>query len=100
MNRSAILTLAAILGLAATPALAGDPQPGSPPAAPSETPHHTTSSRLDPNEVVCKRQEESGTRLGGTKICHTRQEWSDIAIAARTSVNDMQTKGNMGLPPH
>ncbi len=100
MNRSAILTLAAILALAAAPAFAADPQPASPPATPSEPPHHTTSSRVDPNEVVCKRQEESGTRLGGTRICHTRQEWSDIAIAARSSVNDMQTKGNMFVPPH
>jgi hypothetical protein len=38
--------------------------------------------------------------LGGAKVCHTRQEWADRAAAARTSVNDMQAKGNMGLPPH
>ncbi len=96
MNRSAIVALAAVLGLAAAPALAADPQPASPP----DPPRQTTPSNVDPNQVICKRQEETGSRLGGAKICHTRREWADIAAAARMSVGDMQTKANMGVPPH
>ncbi len=98
MNRSVILALAAILGLAAAPALAADPQPGSPPATPSDPPRHTTSSRLDPNEVVCKRQTDTGSRLGGAKICHTRQEWADIATQSRDNMDRAQERSYTNGP--
>jgi hypothetical protein len=29
-------------------------------------------------EVVCRRQEVPGSRLGGASICHTRAEWAQI----------------------
>ena len=57
------------------------------------------ASRLDPNQVICKRQEQPGSRLGGAKICRTRQEWADIAAASRTTVEKMQTGGNLS-PQH
>jgi hypothetical protein len=34
-------------------------------------------------EVVCKRQEIPGSRLGGTRVCHTRAEWDEISRIAR-----------------
>ncbi len=59
--------------------------------APATTPHNTADSRLDDNAVVCKRQEETGTRLGAHKVCHTRAEWASIVGQARTGVERIQT---------
>ncbi len=69
---------------------AGDPAAPTPmpplpaPAAP------TAASRLDPDVVICKRQEETGTRLGVHKTCHTRQEWADMAVAARNKTDKIE----------
>jgi hypothetical protein len=41
-------------------------------------------------EVVCKRQEEPGSRLGGTKICHTRAEWDEMSRVSRAEVERSQ----------
>jgi hypothetical protein len=70
-----------------------DPQ--SPTAGPSNPPPAAAApadpaaaapkaAKFDPNQVICHREEETGTRLGVKKICHTRQEWADMAAAART----------------
>ncbi len=66
---------------AATPAPAAAPPPSAAPA-------HT--SRLDPNEVICKREDVSGSRLGGARICHTRQQWADIAAQYREATDRLQ----------
>ena len=90
------LAAAALLG--ASQALAADEPTAAPQPPPSAMPAHT--SRYDPNEVICKREQSTESRLGGAKICHTRQEWADMSAAARANVDNMQTRGNMGLPPH
>jgi hypothetical protein len=58
------------------------------------------ASRLDPNQVICKRQEQPASRLGGAKVCRTRQEWADIAAASRTSVDRMQAGANLSADHH
>ena len=100
-----IAPLSAILLSAAGAAVAGA-DPGSPSAPSANQPMTTaplpppaTPSRLDPNVVICKREEATGTRLGPAKICHTRQEWAEMSAAARTSVGDMQSRANLGIPP-
>jgi hypothetical protein len=74
-----------------------DPTAGAPVPPPSAAP--PPASRLDPNQVVCKRQEQPGSRLGGAKICRTRQEWADIAAASRTTVDRMQSGASLS-PQH
>ena len=71
--------------------------PAAPPP-PSAMPH--AASHTDPTEVICKREQNTESRLGGTKICHTRQEWAEMSAAARTSVDNMQMRGALGVSPH
>lgn len=59
--------------------------------APAAAPHKAADARLDDNAVVCKRQDETGTRLGAHKDCHTRAEWASMAGQARTGVERIQT---------
>jgi len=67
---------------------AENPPAATPMPAPSAAP--SSASRFDPNQVICKREENTGSRLGGSKICHTRQEWADVAAQARTNTDRMQ----------
>jgi hypothetical protein len=97
MMRILAIAMAAGALLGATQALATDePNPAASAPPPSAMPTHT--SRYDPNEVICKREQSSESRLGGAKICHTRQEWTDISSAARTSVDNMQRSANFTSP--
>jgi hypothetical protein len=95
MMRIFATALAAGALLSASQTLAAD-EPAAPPPPPSAMPH--AASHTDPNQVICKREANSESRLGGTKVCHTRQEWADMSAAARTSVDSMQRSANYTSP--
>ena len=44
----------------------------------------------DPNEVVCEKQEETGSRLSSHKICMTRAQWAEQRRLNRMDVDKMQ----------
>jgi len=92
---AAILLLGAGQAVAATDSTAASPQATSP--APAVSPAHT--SHLDPSEVVCKREEVSGSRLGGARVCHTRQEWADMAARYRDDTTKLQ-QNSTSFGPH
>jgi len=46
----------------------------------------------NPNEVVCERVEEIGTRLGGHRVCMTRAEWAQRRKDDRDQVERAQTQ--------
>lgn len=46
----------------------------------------------DPNEIVCERQEELGSRLGGQKVCKTRAQWAEDRRVARQDIDKVQTQ--------
>lgn len=48
------------------------------------------ATRFDPNEEVCKTQDVTGSRLGAKKVCHTREQWADIAAQSRVTVDRAQ----------
>lgn len=50
----------------------------------------------DPNEIVCERQKEPGSRLAVAKVCHTRAEWADLRNQDRQMVEKAQT--TLGMP--
>jgi invasion protein IalB len=46
----------------------------------------------DPNEVVCEKQNDPGSRLVAAKVCHTRAEWSDLRSQDRQELDRVQTR--------
>ena len=63
-------------------------QPTSPPqSAPQPQPPQPQQPVMGPkdplDEVVCKKQETSGSRIGGKKVCKTRREWIQASDDAR-----------------
>jgi invasion protein IalB len=50
----------------------------------------------DPNEIVCERQKETGSRLASTKICKTRAQWAEDQRADRMVIEKVQTQRDLG----
>ncbi len=63
--------------------------PAALPTAPA-APLRAAQNDHNPNQVICKREDEIGTRLGGYKACHTRAEWDKIARNGGDVVNTLQ----------
>jgi invasion protein IalB len=69
----------------------------SPAVAQSQTAQQqaTVKNAHDPNEVVCERQEETGSRLAAQRVCHTRAEWAEQRRLDRQDVDHAQvSRGN------
>ena len=44
----------------------------------------------DPNRMICEKQEEIGSRLGGKKVCKTAAEWQQWRQQNKEQVDDWQ----------
>jgi hypothetical protein len=83
--RSTLFLLAAVGGLSTssiaqtTQALAGQ--------APKKA--------LDPNEVVCEKQNVAGSRLATKRVCMTRAQWADLKSQDREEVEKVQVRRGM-----
>jgi hypothetical protein len=73
--------------LITAPALAQTPGP-QPAAKPDAKPR-----------IICEKQEQLGSRLGGAKVCHTKEEWDALRMETRSEVekNQRQNTG-VGAP--
>jgi invasion protein IalB len=50
---------------------------------------------LDPNEVVCERQQETGSRLAAKRVCMTRSEWAEQRRQDRMVIEKIQTQRDL-----
>ena len=86
-----ISAAAAVLApLAWAPALAQDSQ--------QHQQQQTTKKVPDPNEVVCERQQETGSRLSTDRVCMTRSQWAEQRRLARQEIDKAQTERSMNAP--
>jgi len=54
----------------------------------------------DQNEIVCQKQEVTGSRLVAKKVCKTRAEWADSQLQDKQELTRVQTqRGNAGNGP-
>ncbi len=49
-------------------------------------------NKKDPNEVVCERQEETGSRLSSVRVCKTRAQWAEDRRLTRQEIEQVQTQ--------
>lgn len=76
-----------------TIAIAGAALVAATPALAQNVPANQATSvqkAKDPNRIICERDEETGSRLGSTKICKTAAEWDALRHANREQVEDWQ----------
>lgn len=59
-------------------------------AAPAAPP--TAKRALDPNEVVCEKEQDTGSRLSSHKVCMTRSQWAEQRRLNRMDIDKMQTQ--------
>ncbi len=71
------------------------PPPPAPPAQPAVDPDQAKKDAYD-NEIICRTEDETGTRLRKTKICMTRKEWRSGEQDAQDAVSAAQRKGSTG----
>lgn len=83
MRQLVIMSAAALIvsSFASAPVFAQATQP-APQAKPG----------LDPNEVVCEREEDTGSRLSSHKICMTRSQWAEQRRLNRQDIDKLQTQ--------
>ena len=74
------VALGSSLLMAAAPALAQAEQPKE------------QEKRVDPNEVVCEKQEVLGSRLGSKRVCKTRSEWAEQRRLERQEIEKVQVQ--------
>jgi invasion protein IalB len=48
------------------------------------------SKDKDPNRIICERQEEIGSRLGGKKVCKTAAQWDEERQQEREALDKFQ----------
>ena len=84
-----ILAFSAMTAVA--PALAqSGVQPTSPPVV-----------KAAPDQVVCERQEDTGSRLTAQKVCHTRSQWAQIRRDEKSNLLRAQAqRGQADLDGH
>jgi len=91
---------ASALALAASAALADPPvessavMPATVKAPPSTA---ATPSKDKDNEMVCFKEEQTGTRLGARRVCMTRAQAAQRAQDAKDVLND--TRGRLATSP-
>ena len=97
MFRTLILTSLSVIALSASSAFAADPQakPASTPPAPADA-NTKTADAKDFDPVICRRQEEIGTRLGSKTVCKPRSEWNEDKRLNREMVGN---GGKLGSSP-
>ena len=66
-------------------------------SAPSQTQPSTTAQTAGPDmsEVVCERQEVTGSRLARKKVCMTRAQWAALRLEDRQAVEKVQVQRGM-----
>jgi invasion protein IalB len=89
MSKVLIMTAAALFigGGISVPAFAQAAQPAQA--------QQTAKPAKDPNEIVCEKQEEIGTRLSTQRVCKTRAEWAEERRANRMDVDKVQTQRDL-----
>ena len=53
----------------------------------------------DPNEMICVRESQIGSRVANRRVCRTRQEWDEVRRQARISTERAQTQSQTSCRP-
>ena len=52
----------------------------------------TASSTDKGSKMICREIDETGSRLGGKRVCMTRDQWEEQRRTARSAVEHAQTQ--------
>jgi len=52
----------------------------------------------DPNQIICKTVEVTGSHLGSKRTCRTRAVWDEITRASREQTENLQNSDTGPIP--
>jgi hypothetical protein len=55
----------------------------------------TTGKAEDPNQVICEKQQPTGSRLAVRRVCMTRAQWADLKLQDRQEIERVQVRRGM-----
>ena len=58
----------------------------------------TTKPAKDPNEIICEKQTELGSRLATQRVCKTRAQWAEERLLNRQQVEKVQISRDLTHP--
>ncbi|HET6536361.1 MAG TPA: hypothetical protein VFG41_09275 [Sphingomicrobium sp.] len=90
---SCAATVAVAGSALAVPAYAQKPTEPAPITVVGEQPSKKTP---DPNEVVCEKQQEIGSRIATKRVCLTRSQWDEQRRLDRQDIDKAQVQRPMG----
>lgn len=74
------------------------PLASAPAVAQADQQQQSTKKAPDPNQVVCEKQEETGSRLATKRVCMTRSQWAEQRRLDRQDVEKAQMQAPMNTP--
>jgi invasion protein IalB len=86
------------LVLVSLSALVLTPLASAPAVAQADQQQQSAKKALDPNQVVCEKQEETGSRLASKRVCMTRSQWAEQRRLDRQDIDRAQTQKSMNSP--
>jgi invasion protein IalB len=90
MKRTTIAAVTFLAALASPASAAPDPQAPAQQQPPAAKP----APNANENQVVCRVQEVTGSRLGARRICLTRGEWLRAQMDDKAWVERIQRRGD------
>jgi len=100
MSHSGIKSVAAVVALllpACGQAVADSAVPPPPPPTNAPNPPAVKPAKPNPDDqVVCRIEEVTGSRLGGRRVCMTRREWTEQSMRAQHQFESMPSSGIAG----
>ena len=58
--------------------------------APSATDEGPRGPQNNPDQVICEKQVEIGSRLAARRVCRTRREWQEYRLESRKTTERVQ----------
>lgn len=84
------LVFVSAVALAISPVASAPAFAQAAPAAPQ------AKKALDPNEMICEKEEDTGSRLSSHKVCMTRSQWAEQRRLNRMDIDKAQTQRPCG----
>ena len=50
------------------------------------------------DQVICEKEEETGSRLTSHKVCHTRSQWDQLRRDDRSATEHIQSERPLSTP--
>ena len=92
-----VALMAAALATADAPEAPQSAAPATPAPPAAAAPPAEKAKKNPMDEVVCKRLEITGSRLGPKQVCRTRRAWEEMTRDSQENIRDIQNRSQFSV---